>query len=106
MSLKRRRFLLSQVWNSEHLRGAVQVEGTIDGKDNDRGWTCEIALPLEDVATATHNPPQPDDRWRLNLYRVDRKPRVAELAWSPTLQDDFHVPAKFGELVFTDRQVP
>jgi hypothetical protein len=104
--LDKRKPLHYESWNSEHLRWAVQVDGTIDGKENDRGWTCEIALPLEDVATAAHNPPQPGDRWRLNLYRVDQKPRVAELAWSPTLQDDFHVPAKFGELVFTDRRVP
>jgi hypothetical protein len=104
--LDKRKPLHYESWNSEHLRWAVQVDGTIDGKDNDRGWTCEIALPLEDVATATHNPPQAGDRWRMNLYRVDQKPRVAELAWSPTLQDDFHVLAKFGELVFTDRRVP
>jgi hypothetical protein len=31
---------------------------------------------------------------------------VAELAWSPTLQDDFHVLPRLGEIVFTDHQVP
>ena len=93
-------------WNSEHLRWAVQVEGTVDGKDGDRGWSCEIALPLEDIATAMHNPPQSGDRWRMNLYRVEQKPNVAELAWSPTLQNDFHVLPRMGEIVFTDRQVP
>jgi len=41
----------------------------------------------------------------MNLYRVDQKPKTAELAWSPTLQDDFHVLSKLGELVFTDRKV-
>jgi hypothetical protein len=103
--LDRRKPLHYESWNSEHLRWAVQVDGTIDGKDNDRGWTCEIALPVEEIATATHNPPQPGDRWRMNLYRVDQKPQTAELAWSPTLQDDFHVLSKLGELVFTDRKV-
>ena len=104
--LDTRKPLHYESWNSEHLRWAVQVDGTVDGKDGDRGWSCEIALPLEDVATATHIPPRPGDRWRMNLYRVEQKPKVAELAWSPTLQNDFHVLSKLGELVFTDRQVP
>jgi len=93
-------------WNSEKLQWAVHVDGTVDGKAGDREWTCEIALPLEDVATATHLPPQPGDRWRVNLYRVERLPVVAELAWSPTLQDDFHVLPRMGEIVFTNRRVP
>ena len=104
--IDRRKPLHYESWNSEHLRWAVQVAGTVDGKDGDRGWSCEIALPFEDIATATHLPPQPGDRWRLNLYRVEQKPNVAELAWSPTLQDDFHVLPRLGEIVFTDRRVP
>ena len=93
-------------WNSEKLQWGVQVVGTVDGKYGDREWTCEIALPIEDVVTAPHRPPQPGDRWRMNLYRVERSPEPAELAWSPTLQDDFHILSRFGELVFTNRQVP
>jgi hypothetical protein len=91
-------------WNSEKLRWSVQVLGTVDGKGGDREWTCEIALPLEDIVTAPHLPPQPGDRWRLNLYRVEKLPTPAELAWSPTLKSDFHVPSRFGEIVFTKRQ--
>jgi hypothetical protein len=87
-------------WNSEKLRWAVHVIGTVDGKAGDQQWTCEIALPMEDVVTAPHHPPQPGDRWRMNLYRAEHLPTPAGLAWSPTLQDDFHVPAKFGEIVF------
>jgi hypothetical protein len=90
-------------WNSEKLRWAVQVDGTVDGKGGDREWTCEIALPLEDIVTAPHLPPQPGDRWRMNLFRVERLPTPAELAWSPTLQGDFHIPKRFGELVFGPR---
>jgi hypothetical protein len=104
--IDRRKPLHYESWNSEHLRWAVQVEGTVDGQDGDRGWSCELALPFEDIASATHVPPQPGDRWRMNLYRVEQKPKVAELAWSPTLQDDFHVLPRLGEIVFTDHQVP
>ena len=101
-----RRQLHYESWNSEKLKWAVQVDGTVDGKEDDREWTCEIALPIEDIASAPRRPPQPGDRWRMNLYRVERKPDLAELAWSPTLQDDFHVLPRFGELVFTDSRLP
>lgn len=90
-------------WNSEKLRWGVQVFGTVDGKAGDHEWTCEIALPMEDIVTAPHRPPQLGDRWRMNLYRGEHLPTPAGLAWSPTLQDDFHVPKKFGEIVFTGR---
>ncbi|HEV8370330.1 MAG TPA: carbohydrate-binding family 9-like protein [Pyrinomonadaceae bacterium] len=104
--LDTRKPLHYESWNSEKLRWAVRVAGTVDGKGGDREWTCEIALPLEDIATATHIPPQPGDRWRMNLFRVERLPKVAELAWSPTMQDDFHILVRLGEIVFTDRRVP
>jgi hypothetical protein len=92
-------------WNSEKLKWAVQVKGTVDGKPGDKEWTSEVALPLEDVVTAPHTPPQPGDRWRLNLYRIEHLPVEAKLAWSPTFKD-FHVPARFGEIVFSDRRIP
>ncbi len=91
-------------WNSEKLKWGVQVIGTVDGKSGDQEWTCEIALPMEDIVTAPHLPPRAGDRWRLNLYRVEKKPAPELLAWSPTFKDDFHLPGMFGELVFTGRQ--
>lgn len=90
-------------WNSSRLKWAVQVAGTVDGAPGDREWTCEIALPLEDVVTAPHLPPRPGDRWAMNLYRVEAKPEKAGLAWTPTMKRDFHVPARFGELIFTGK---
>ena len=98
--LAARKPLHYESWNSEKLRWAVQVDGTIDGKGGDDWWTCEMALPMEDIVTAPHRPPQPGDRWRMNLYRGEQLPKPAGLAWSPTLQDDFHIPKRFGEIVF------
>jgi len=98
--LAARKPLHYESWNSEKLKWAVQVDGTIDAKAGDREWTCEIALPIEDVVTAPHRPPLSGDRWRMNLYRGERLPVPASLAWSPTLRDDFHIPRRFGELVF------
>jgi hypothetical protein len=89
-----------QSWNSQKIKWTVHVDGTVDGKLGDRGWSCEIALPLEDIVTAPHIPPRTGDRWRLNLYRVERLPTALELAWSPTLRNDFHLPDRFGEIVF------
>lgn len=84
--------LAYESWNSARLKTAVRVAG--------KEWTAEMALPFEDCVTAPHRPPRSGDRWRLNLYRTDRKPRHLDMAWSPTLQDSFHVPARFGEIVF------
>jgi len=93
-------------WNSEKLKWAVQVDGTVDGRAGDKEWTCEIALPMEDIVPAPHTPARPGDRWRLNLYRVENRPARELLAWSPTMRGDFHVPAMFGEIVFTDKVAP
>lgn len=90
-------------WNSEKIPRALRVDGTVDGKPGGKDWTCRIALPPEDVVTAPHIPPQPGDRWRVNLYRIDRLPVTAALAWSPAGRD-FHVPSMFGQLIFSDRR--
>jgi hypothetical protein len=92
-------------WNSQKLRWGIQLFGTVDGKDGDREWTCEIGIPLEDIVTAARLPPRPGDRWRLNLYRVEKLPVPALFAWSPTFKDDFHMPNMFGEIVFTNNVV-
>lgn len=99
--LAARKPLVYGSWNSQKLQWAVQVDGTVDGKTGDREWTCEIALPVEDIVTAPHLPPQPGDRWRMNLYRGEQRPKAANLAWSPTMRDDFHIPQRFGEIVFS-----
>jgi hypothetical protein len=101
-----RKPLLYESWNSDKLKWAVKVDGTVDGKGGDHEWTCEIALPLEDVVTAPNLPPKPGDSWRLNLFRVEKLPTPAGMSWSPTMQGDFHVPARFGEIVFSDKRVP
>lgn len=100
-----RKALHFESWNSEKIAWAVQVEGTVDGRPGDKGWTSEIALPLEDVVPAPNIPPKPGDRWRLNFYRVEKLPESAYLSWSPTGKD-FHKTALFGEIVFSERCVP
>jgi hypothetical protein len=90
----------------------VHVDGTLNKReDQDKGWTTELAIPLEDVkgmddkSTLTL-PPTPGNVWRINMYRMDvpqGKPQQAS-GWSAPMVGDFHALDKFGELVFGDAQ--
>jgi hypothetical protein len=98
-------------WNSKTI-AKVRVDGTLNKReDQDKGWTAEIAIPLEDVkgmdgkSTLTL-PPVPGNVWRINMFRMDvpqGKPQQAA-GWSPPLVGDFHALDRFGELVFGDAQ--
>jgi hypothetical protein len=98
-------------WNSKTI-AKVRVDGTLNKReDQDKGWTAELAIPLEDVkgmdskSTLTL-PPVPGNVWRINMFRMDvpqGKPQQAS-GWSPPLVGDFHALDRFGELVFGDAQ--
>ena len=96
-------------WNSKMI-AKVHVDGTLNKRDDkDKGWTTELAIPLEDVKgmddkSAVRLPPEPGDVWRINMYRMDLpkgKPQQAA-GWSPPMVGDFHALGRFGELVFGD----
>lgn len=81
---------------------AVQADGTVsDSSNKDKGWTVELSLPLKEAVTAPNVPPKEGDKWRLNLYRIERKPVEQYAAWSPTLKPSFHTPSRFGEVTFS-----
>jgi hypothetical protein len=91
-------------WNS-NLRARVQVRGTANDADADQGYTAEIAIPW--TAFAAGEPPaaRPEggQTWRMNLYVMDQRPNgqpQRTAGWSPTLEPDFHVPARFGRVTF------
>ena len=79
-----RKPLRYESWNSEKIQWAVHVDGTVDGQPGDKEWSCEIALPLEDVVPAPNTPPKTGDAWLVNVYRVEKLPERTSLAWSPT----------------------
>ena len=94
-------------WDSAGIRHAVSVDGDPRRRDTqDRAWSAELALPWEDFLTAPHLPPQAGDVWRMNLYRIDQyqaQPGLGQqelYAWSPTRCETYHVPQRFGEIVF------
>ena len=100
-------------WNPAH-EVAVHVEGSPnDPSDEDQYWSTEMALPWEafragslDVAGDRSLPPAPGDQWRFNFYRYERirkngeETEVEYSAWSPVGRVDFHVPERFGIVVF------
>jgi hypothetical protein len=92
-------------WSSAGWKTAVRVDGTVaDRGDRDRGWTCEMAIPLSDLAPA-YDQPRPGATWRVNFYRIDRPDRkdankdIRFSAWSPTRRS-YHEPDRFGFLTF------
>jgi hypothetical protein len=97
-------------WNFDGLE--TRVVPSIPGRA--KGWTALARLPWSGFrslpsTTGVALPPRAADRWRFNLFRVDRpggkaKPEenAVEIAWSPTGQPSFHVPAAFRDFVFGD----
>lgn len=93
-------------WNSPGWKTKVVADGTVGKRtDRDRGWVCEMAIPLKDLAPADALPPRPGARWRVNFYRIDRpdpsepKKDVRFSAWS-AVSKGYHEPNRFGMLVF------
>ena len=89
-------------WDSG-LQSAVKVNGTIDdASDRDKGWTVEMRIPFARLHSVPHVPPQPGDRWRFNLYRLEMPDRknVQGQAYSPLFVGDFHAVDRFAWLVF------
>jgi alpha-galactosidase len=63
-------------------------------------WLAEIALPMKSLVPSF----DPAAVWRVNFFRVEgpAEPRFYS-AWSPTHTPvpNFHVPAAFGQLIFS-----
>jgi hypothetical protein len=84
-------------WNCVGWFSSVQVDGTLNNVyDEDRGWSCEMAIPLSSISPK--DPPvRHGDTWRINLYRINRiEGGVEYSAWSPTGAINYHIPGKFG----------
>ena len=89
-------------WNGR-ARVAVSTRGAIGDLETDAGYTVEAAIPWQAFSwdNARARPPEIGERWRANLYAVDLQvDGVRAAAWSPPRIADFHVPARFGMLVF------
>lgn len=88
-------------WDPSGFRHAVHVEGEL-GSRNCRWWECEMAIRFDELFLGGKVPPSPGDVWRANLFRIDSDgDEVGAYALSPTGVDDFHVPQRFGRLIFS-----
>ena len=90
---------------------AVFIDGTINCPEvKDRGWTVEIALPwagLQHIAGGRSVPPKPGDAFRMTAYRChhDRAQRTAKgWTWSVMGNDNIHIPERWNNVVFVERQ--
>jgi WD40 repeat protein/serine/threonine protein kinase len=112
-------------WEIPGLRTAVRVQGTINNpRDEDTGWTIEIAIPwdmvraLNDKATGAGDPrqlvPRDGDQWRIDFSRVEwrfdivagkyvrRKDRREDnWVWSPQGVVNMHRPETWGYVQFS-----
>ena len=94
-------------WSADGVRTAVAHRGemasvqswaAVESRPASAGYTAELAIPWEVFRTTTtpsggtvrtHLPPEPGDRWRLGLYRVERpRPLVPAGAATETLSRD------------------
>jgi outer membrane protein insertion porin family len=77
--------------------------GEVDTDIRDNFWTVEISIPFSSIAKTK---PQANDLWKFNLHRIEQR-RKEYTYWSPTYfaPDWPHIPARFGELVFSADQL-
>ncbi len=89
-------------WSSG-LRSAVRLHGEIDDDGADEGYDIEIAIPWSAFVVAGREavPPAEGETFRIQLYVLDeRADGDWAVGWSAPLVGDFHVPPRFGRVVF------
>ena len=90
-------------WNAA-IEARTSVRGTANDATPDEGYTVELALPWASLLDAQGQPltaPAAGSTFRMNLYVMDAFQGGSRSAgWSPTLESDFHVPARFGRVTF------
>lgn len=93
-------------WESG-MRGAVVTRGTVNDDELDDGYVAELAIPWSAFAHGSPpaSAPAPGEEWRIALYVLDLRPNGGQrgVGWSPPLIGDFHVPERFGRVVFEGR---
>jgi len=97
------RFQGFTAWDPKGFEHAVFVKGKLgkSGQKQARFWECEMALSFDDLFLGGNVPPRSGDQWRANIYRIDIEgEHLEETAFSPTGHSDFHVPSRFGSLLF------
>jgi hypothetical protein len=88
-------------WNGSW-RSAVALDGELERRGHDRGWTVELAFAWTELCenTKIDCPPKPGQELRVNVFRLDKPDREQQvgLSLSPTLEPDFHAWTNAAEL--------
>jgi hypothetical protein len=103
-------------WDFPGLQTAVHIDGTLnDDKDQDRGWTVELAFPwhgMKWLAQADNRalPPKDQDVWRIDFSRFNQYKKPPEKdssgrVLSPHGIWDSHIPECFPYVHFSKAEV-
>ncbi len=97
-------------WGLPGLRSAVAVIGSVDdATDIDQQWSCELALPLSALVTATWikaEVPQPDTSWQVEVRRYGGPPGSALMQWAGERGvTAARAPVSPGRFLFSPRSV-
>jgi hypothetical protein len=86
------------------IKSGVAVRGKLNDEESDQGYTVELAIPWAAFAMGEpkHEKPAPDANWRMNFFVLDARGEHEQRAvgWSPPRVGDFHVPRRFGTIIF------
>lgn len=97
-------------WRSG-MKHAVTLDGTLNNpKDEDKGWTAEMAIPFAAIKDAPNTPPKDGDKWKVFFYRInrysDKEATAADFTgWQPPYVGDFHNIKLMGELTFVYEEI-
>lgn len=111
-------------WDANGVKSAVHVDGTLNNpKDIDKGWTIEIAIPLQVFKMSYYENTTPEEKfWRINFSRVNwqfqledgtyqrkKKPdgtfeHENNWVWSPQGAIAMHQPETWGYVYFSSKE--
>jgi hypothetical protein len=89
-------------WNAQ-IETRVAARGTPNDDTDDQGYSVEIRIPwssFQHGSSPAMGTPPAGSTWRVNFYVMDTRRGGGQRAvgWSPPLEGDFHVPARFGRV--------
>jgi hypothetical protein len=92
------------------IQSGVNARGKVNDEERDDGYTVEMAIPWTAFNQVEPKAEKPDAgaTWRLNFYVLDARNEHDQraVAWSPPRVGDFHVPRRFGSIVFAAPTTP
>ena len=99
-------------WDCPGLRHAVQVDGTLNRRDDvDRGWSAEVAIPWRSLTLLGDGrslPPDNGDVWRIDCSRFQKIGPKGEVldpcagwTWNRHGFYDSHIPEVFPKITFS-----